>query len=121
MFSEGTAEGEGRSFSVAISEKLRQKLHLRIGDEFSGTMWTKLYPTREYADFYRAGALKVHARGPEPDEEAYAPWTGEVEPLATYIERQCRMLDVRRYKSKCFSCKWAAMANVTIEYDFGRT
>lgn len=121
VFAEGTADGEERFFSVAISEKQQQKLHLRIGDEFSGTAWTKLYPKREYADFYRAGSLKVLTRGPEPDEEAYAPWTGEVEPLATYIERQCRMLDARRYKSKCFSCKWAAMANVTIEYDFGRT
>jgi hypothetical protein len=121
VFIEGMADDEERSFSVAISEKQQQKLHLHIGDVLSGTAWTKLYPKREYADFYRAGALKVLARGPEPDEEAYAPWTGEVEPLAVYTERQCRMLDARRYKSKCMSCKWAAMANVTIEYDFGRS
>ncbi len=122
VFVEGVADGEQRAFSVAISEKQQQqKVHLRIGDELSGTAWTKLHPKWEYADFYRAGALKVLARGPEPDEGARAPWTSEVEPLATYTERQCRMLNARRYKSKCLSCKWAAMANVTIEYDFGRS
>ena len=121
VFVEGVTDGEQRAFSVAISEKQQQRVHLRIGDELSGTAWTKLHPKWEYADYYRAGALKVLARGPEPDEGAHAPWTSEVEPLDTYSERQCRMLDARRYKSKCLSCKWAAMANVTVEYDFGRS
>lgn len=119
VFLEGISAGiEGR-FSVAISEKQQQKLRLRLGDEIKGTAWTKLYPKREYADYYRAGALKVVARGPEPVEGTRPPWTGEVEPLSTYAYRQCRMLDTRRYKGKCFSCKWAAMANAIIEYDFG--
>ena len=119
VFLEGTADGEERQFCVAVSEKQQERCRIHIGDELVGTAWTKLHPKWEYADFYRAGALKVVAHGPEPDENAKAPWTGEVEPLATYAERQCRMLDARRYKSKCLACKWAAMANVTIEYDFG--
>ena len=83
VFVEGVADGEQRAFSVAISEKQQQKVHLRIGDELSGTAWTKLHPKWEYADYYRAGALKVLARGPEPDEGTRAPWTSEVEPLAS--------------------------------------
>lgn len=119
VFLEGLVDDEERTFTIAISEKQQQKLHICIGDELRGTAWTKLDPKREYADFYRAGALKVLSRGPEPDENAKAPWAGGVEPLAVYSERRCRMLDTRRYKSKCLTCKWAAMANVIIEYDFG--
>ena len=119
VFLEGVADDEERRFSVAISEKQQQRCHIRIGDELSGTAWTKLDPRREYADFYRAGALKVLARGPEPDGDAQAPWTDEVEPLEVYAYRQCRMLDKRRYNTKCHPCKWAAMANAIIEYDFG--
>lgn len=121
VFLDGVADGEERAFCVAISERQQQKCHIRIGDELSGTGWTKLYPKREYADFYRAGALKVISRGIDPDDESHPPFTDEVEPLATYAYRQCRMLDARRYKSKCLPCKWAAMANVIIEYDFGRS
>lgn len=121
VFLAGTADGKERTFSVALSEKQQERCRLRIGDTLRGTAWTKLYPEREYADFYRAGALRVTSRGPGLPEGAASPWTGEVEPLATYAERGCRMLDKRRYKAKCFACKWAAMANVTIEYNFGVT
>lgn len=114
VFLEGTAADEEGRFSVAISEKQQQRLQLRIGDEVSGTAWTKLYPKREYADYYRAGALKVFARNPAPAEGDGPPWAGEVEPLEVYAYRQCRMLDTRRYKGKCFCCKWAAMANVAV-------
>lgn len=39
--------------------------------------------------------------------------------LDMYDWRGCRMLDGRTYKGKCFPCKWACMANVAIEYDWG--
>lgn len=29
------------------------------------------------------------------------------------------MLDGRRWRGKCFTCKWACIANVIIEYDWG--
>jgi hypothetical protein len=50
-------ETPGR-FSVAISEIQQEKVRFRIGDEVSGTAWTKMYDESDYADYYCAGALK---------------------------------------------------------------
>ena len=61
LFLVGTADGEDASFSVAISEKQQEKYAFRIGDQISGTAWTKKYPKREYADYsyrYRSGGFK---------------------------------------------------------------
>ena len=118
IFLKGTAEGEEKTFVVAISEKQQQKLHFHIGDEIKGTAWTKLYPKLEYADYYRAGGLKKLSEA-EVDEDASMPWLGEVPELSVYDWRGCRMLDGRTWKGKCFRCKWAAMANVAIEYNWG--
>ena len=106
------------SFTIAISEKQYQKHGFRIGDVIEGTGWTKLYPKLEYADYYRCGALAILDRGDEKTTSA-SPYQGELPDLATYSWRGCRMLDSRRWKGKCFTCKWAAMANVTIEYNWG--
>ncbi|MCI7131531.1 MAG: hypothetical protein MSA09_13490 [Lachnospiraceae bacterium] len=119
IFLTGVADGEEGDFAVAISQKQQEKLRFHIGDEISGTAWTKKYPKCEYADFYRAGALKKLNAAELPEEEEGMPWTGEVPELAVYDWLGCRMLDTRRYKSKCFTCKWACMANVAIEYDWG--
>lgn len=119
VFLAGEVDGVEREFSLAISEKQQQKWGFRIGDVASGTAWTKLHPKREYADFYRVAAVRFETYDPDPHESTSAPWTGEVPSLDVYRTRQCRMLDTRRYKGKCRSCKWAAMANVVIEYDFG--
>ena len=119
VFLKGTAEGEEKSFAVAISEKNQQKYHFHIGDEISGSAWTKLHPKLEYADYYRVGALKKISEVPAPDEDAKSPWLGEVPELAVYDRRGCRMLDTKIWKGKCFKCKWACMANVTIEYNWG--
>ena len=123
LFLTGTADGEERDFVVAISEKQQEKLCCRIGDEISGTAWTKKYAKWEYADFYRAGTLKklvTAADGTDTREmESGPPWTGQVPALSVYDERGCRMLDARRWKSKCFTCKWACMGNVAIEYEWG--
>ncbi len=112
---------EERAFSVAISEKQQAAFQFHIGDQLKGTAWTKLHPEREYADYYRAGALKKTPAGELPADDAPPPWLSEVPDLATYNDRGARMLDVRCYKAGCFQCKWAAMSNVTIEYDFGVT
>ena len=59
---------------------------------------------------------------PEFSEEVEgAPWTDEVPALSVYDWRGCRMLDKSRWKGKCFTCKLACMANVTIEYNWGVT
>ncbi len=118
IFIKGAAEDVEKDFTVAISEKQQEKCHFHIGDSISGTAWTKKYPEIEYADYYRAGSLKKTAVA-EPLETDKAPWISELPDLATYDWRGARMLDSKCWKNKCFQCKWAAMANVAIEYDFG--
>ncbi len=108
------------SFSLAISTKQQEKHHFCIGDKLCGTAWTKLHPESEFADYYKAGALvKTPAATPVPEDTP--PFRSEVPDLYTYAWRGCRMLDRTCFKKKCFQCKWAAMANVTIEYNFGKT
>ncbi len=110
-----------RDFSVAISEMQFEKLQPRIGDTLQGTAWTEKYPEFEYADFYRAGALKIEKSGDVLPTDG-PPWVTDFPKLSTYAMRGARMLDVKCYKdkSKCFLCKWATMASVSIEYDWGK-
>ena len=119
IFLKGVAEGEEKHFSIAISEKVQEKYRFHIGDCISGTGWTKKYPKLEYADYYRIGSLKKIKEVPYTDNESGPPWTSEVPPASVYDWRGCRILEVRRWRGKCFQCKWAAMANVAIEYDWG--
>ncbi|MBR2836349.1 MAG: hypothetical protein IKE43_11675 [Coriobacteriales bacterium] len=119
VFLIGTANGTECEFAVAISEKQQEKMRFHIGDEISGTAWTKKYAKWEYADYYRAGSLKKILATKDLGEETASPWKDEVPPLSVYNWRGCRMLDTRSYKGKCFTCKWACMANVTIEYNWG--
>lgn len=118
LFLTGEADGTPKEFSVAISEKQQKKLVFRIGDEARGTAWTKLYDESDYADYYRAGSLKILKRG-EQTESAPPPYLIEPPDMQTYDERGARMLSVTSYKGKCFPCIWAAMAAVSIEYDWG--
>ncbi len=119
LFLRGTADGKEKDFSVAISGLQQMKQHFHIGEMISGTAWTKKYPETEYADYYRSGAMKKQTEVLPMQESVGTPWTDEVPDLETYDWRGCRMLDKRCWKGKCFQCKWAAMANVTIEWDFG--
>ena len=119
VFINGEADGEEREFSIAVSEKQQEKYKFHIGDEISGTGWTKKYPKWEYADFYRIGSLKKLLESKVVPMGQIAPWVSEVPELSMYDWRGCRMLDKKCWKGKCFVCKWAAMANVTIEYNWG--
>ncbi len=110
-FSDVTME---QDFSVAVTENTQEKINFRIGDKIKGTAWTKKYSNLEYADYYRAAGLKLIEEG-HPLPEQSSPWLSPVPDLETYAWRGARMLDGRCYKGKCFQCKWAAMANVTIE------
>ena len=114
-------DGEERPFSVAISERQQEKYQFHIGDKITGTAWTKMYPKREYADYYRSGGFKKTLAAQNEKRSDSPPWRDEVASLSVYEWRGCRMLDTRRWRSKCFQCKWAAMANVTIEYNWGVT
>ena len=133
-------------FCVAISEKQEMKIKINIGDVIKGTGWTKKYPEIEFADYYRAGALKkiqssksgsademtveldtVHTTYdgtpiPRVNSADYPgpPWKQHVPPLEIYAWRGERMLSKSCWKGKCFQCIWANMANVTIQYDFDR-
>ena len=119
LFLTGTAEGIDKEFSVAISAAQQEKHQFHIGDKIKGTAWTEKYPQWEFADYYRAGGLKklesTNIVGFPP------PWTDATPELSVYDWRGCRMLDKGRWGGKCFTCKWAAMANVTIEYNWGYT
>ena len=149
-FGDSVVEDFGRGFPrydfcVAVSEKQQEKLALRIGDVVRGTGWTPKYPNEEFADLYRAGALRVieradHAGEPEvavvadvepcydgtPVPRVFSrdypgpPWTMSAPPLNVYSWRGARMLAKPSWKAKCFECVWAAMSNVTIQYDFDR-
>ena len=119
LFLTGTAKGEQRDFSVAVSEKQLQKCQFHIGDMIRSSAWTKRYANLEYADFYRVSKLKK-LQAAEP-VRTQAPFTGNLYDLATYRRRGCRMLSDRIWKGKCFPCKWANMAAVTIEYNFGKS
>ena len=118
LFITGIAEDTEKKYVVAVSEKQQIKHKFHIGDIIKGTAWTKKYPAWEYADYYRAGNLKIIGAA-VPSDEKTSPWTGEVPELSVYDRRGCRMLDKRRWGTKCITCKWAAMANVAIEYNWG--
>ena len=46
------------------------------------------------------------------------PWTVAAPPLEVYSWRGARMLVKPCWKGKCFTCVWANMANVTVQYNF---
>ena len=119
LFLDGEADGELGRFSVAISEKQQEKCGFRIGCEASGTAWTKMYSVTDYADYYRAGALKALPAAERNDASAPPPWKIAPPPLETYHWRGARQLASSRWKTKCFQCAWANMAAVQIEYNWG--
>jgi len=112
--------GEGlKEFVVAISEKQQQSCGFRIGDVIKGTAWTKQYPEREYADYYKAGSLKIISKSVDV-EICPPPWIVLPPDMPVYEERGARMLSLSCWKGKCFQCVWASMANVEIVWDFDK-
>jgi hypothetical protein len=125
LFLNGLANGLDGQFSVAISETQQQKNLFRIGDEIQGSAWTKQYPEREFADYYRAGSLKRISQiinNPTANivETDPPPWKILPPDMETYEDRGPRMLSGSLWKNKCFQCAWANMANVEIIWDFDR-
>ena len=119
LFFDGTVDGESKRFSVAISEKQQEKMAFRIGDQVKGTAWTKRYKVSDYADYYRAGGMRIIARPERRTEPAPPPYLIPPPDLATYEWRGARMLSNASWKGKCFQCVWANMAAVEIEYNWG--
>lgn len=120
VFYDGEADGEITQFSVAISEKQQQKYKFRIGDHVQGSAWTKMYEVSDYADFYRAGSMKILNRA-ELTVCTPPPYLIEPPEMAVYEMRGARMLSATSYKGKCFQCAWATMSAVEIEYNWGIT
>jgi len=118
IFLDGEADGNKSRFSVAISEKQQMKLVFRIGDVVKGTAWTKLYNVSDYADYCRAGGLKITQRA-EQSETTPPPYLIEPPDMDTYEWRGARMLSASCYKGKCFQCVYATMSAVEIEYNWG--
>jgi hypothetical protein len=120
LFLDGCADGEDKQFVVAISEKQQQSGEFGIGNTVSGTAWLKQYPEKEFADYYRAGALKSIINGKPTITDNPPPWNGLTPDMATYEWRGARMLSKRLWKSKCFQCIWATMSNVEVIWDFDK-
>lgn len=119
LFLDGEVDGESCRFSVAISEKQQQKMRFGIGDQAKGTAWTKKYSCTDYADYYRAGALRVTERCLNQIEKSSPPYILPPPDMETYAQRGARMLSKTCYRGKCFQCIWATMAAVAIEYEWG--
>ena len=112
--------GDGiTEFSVAISEKQYQKVEFVIGDKVQGTAWTKMHPKREFADYYRAGSFKIIEKNTNPIE-IICTWIGRPPKMEVYERRGARMLSKSSWKGKCFTCYWATMSNVEVQWDFDK-
>jgi len=120
FFIEGHSSDSKKHFTVAISEKQQLKGLFRIDDVIEGTAWIKKYEEREFADYYRAGSLKLLDRVNEKFEVISPPWTMMPPSIQTYEERGARILSESLWKTKCFKCIWANMANVEIQWDFDK-
>jgi len=120
LFLDGSANGMDKQFVVAISEKQQQIGGYGIGDVIKGTAWTKQYPKREFADFYRAGAIKLDNRTAQTNANNPPPWITPPPDMETYEWRGARMLSKSQWKGVCFRCIWATMSNVEIIWDFDR-
>jgi hypothetical protein len=120
LFLEGEAGGMSGQFSIAISEKQQEKGNFRIGDEISGTAWSKMYDESDYATYYRAGALKRITVTEAIVDSPAPPWKITPPPLETYSWRGARQLALSCYKGKCFQCAWANMSAVEIVWDFDK-
>ena len=120
LFIVGDSSDGKKQFSVAISEKQQFKGLFRIGDMLKGTAWTKQYQEREFADYYRAGSLKLLNRAFENSEMISPPWMIIPPTMQTYEERGAILLSKRLWETKCFKCIWANMANVEIQWDFDK-
>jgi len=120
FFIEGLSSESKNEFTVAISEKQQIKGLFRVGDVLEGTAWTKKYEEREFADYYRAGSLKLLDRANNNVNEMPPPWIMMTPSIQTYEERGARILSKSQWKTECFQCIWANMANVEIQWDFDR-
>ena len=116
LFVRGAVAGEGREFSVGIGKSAQAKHGFRVGDEVSGEAVAVANPEMEPAEFYKASALKVLARGAQASATP-PPWLGAPPALETYRARGHRRLDARTYEAKCRACLWGCRMPVEMILD----
>jgi len=116
LFLRGTVAGEGREFSVGIGKSAQAKHAFRAGDEVAGEAMAVANPEMESAEFYKASALKVLARGAEASASP-PPWLGVPSALETYRARGHRRVDARTYEAKCRACIWGCRMPVEMILD----
>ena len=119
LWVEGEVESTARKFVVAVSDRQREKHQFGVGDVVSGTGWPCKSAKREVADLYRAGGLKVIARG-NVVSVAVPPFVNVPPPLEVFKARGARMLDSKLWRTRCMSCMWANKSAVEIEYRWER-
>ena len=116
LFLRGVIAGGAREFSVGIGKSAQAKHEFRAGDEVSGEAVAVANPEMEPAEFYKASALKVVARGVEASASP-PPWLGAPPALETYRARGHRRLDARTYEAKCRACLWGCRMPVEMILD----
>jgi hypothetical protein len=116
LFLRGAVAGEAREFSVGIGSSVQARHEFRAGDEVSGEAVAAPDPQTEPAEFYKASALRVLARGAQASV-APPPWLGAPPALETYRARGHRRLDARTYEAKCRACLWGCRMPVELIVD----
>ena len=113
---EGTADGEGRAFTVGIGKEAQAKHQFKAGDVASGKSEQIQDPKAEVSEYYKTSELKILERGAQ-QEEPGPPWHGIPPALEVYRERGHRRLDPRTYESKCGTCIWGCRMPVEMIID----
>jgi hypothetical protein len=116
LFLRGAVAGEAREFSIGIGKSAQAKHAFRAGDEVSGEAAAVANPEMEPAEFYKASALRVLARGAQAAAPP-PPWRGAPPALETYRARGHRRLDARTYEAKCRACIWGCRMPVELIVD----
>lgn len=116
LFVRGAVAGVAREFSVGIGKSAQAKHAFLAGDEVSGEAAAVENPEMEPAEFYKASALKLRARGAQTSASP-PPWLGAPPALEVYRARGHRRLDARTYEAKCRACIWGCRMPVEMILD----
>lgn len=114
LFIEGCSGDDKKQFVVAVSENQLIKGSFQIDDVIEGTAWTKIYEEREFADYYKAGSLKLLERAAEKLEITAPPWIMTLPTMDTYKDRGARLLSKSLWKTKCISAVLVAIIYFSI-------
>ncbi len=112
----GTVAGAAREFVVAIGEGAHAEHRLRVGDRITGAAEPVADPRTETAEFYKASAIRIVARGTETATTT-PPFLGIPPALGTYRARGHRRLAAATYAARCGTCLWGCEMAVEMIVD----